>query len=39
MRAYIEEENKWLEMQKAYMDGQDFQLIEPWYIKQAGEYQ
>ncbi|MCH7730586.1 hypothetical protein IID21_03615 [Patescibacteria group bacterium] len=39
MRNYVEEENKWLDMQKTYMDSWDFQLIEPWYIKQAGEYQ
>jgi len=39
MRAYVEEEGKWLEMQKAYMDSRDFQLIEPWYIREAGEYQ
>lgn len=39
MENYVPEENKWLDMQKAYMDRWDFKLIEPWYIKQAGEYQ
>lgn len=39
MRAYIPEETKWLEMQQKYMNRLDFRLIEPWYIKQAGEYQ
>lgn len=36
---YIEEEDKWLGMQRSYMDRKDFKFIEPWYIKQAGEYQ
>lgn len=39
MRAYTKEEDKWLEMQKAHMNRWDFQLIEPWYIKEAAEYQ
>ena len=39
MRAYVEEENKWLDMQRAYMNRWDFNLIEPWYIQQAAEYQ
>lgn len=39
MNDYVPEENKWLDMQRAYMDRWDFKLIEPWYIKQAGEYQ
>ncbi len=39
LKVYVEKENKWLEMQKAYMDRWDFKLIEPGYIKQAGEYQ
>jgi len=39
MRSYVVEENKWLETQKKYMNRWDFQLIEPWYIKKAADYQ
>ncbi len=39
MRVYLEEENKWLEKQSTYVNRWDFQLLEPWYIKQAAEYQ
>lgn len=39
MRRYIEEETKWLEMDRKYLDRWDFKLIEPWYIKEGGEYQ
>ncbi len=39
MRKYVVEENRWLEMNKKYLDRWDFKLIEPWYIKQAGELQ
>jgi len=39
MGIYLEEENKWLEAQSAYINRWDFQLFEPWYIKQAAEYQ
>lgn len=39
MRAYIPEETKWLELQRQYLDRWDFKLIEPWYIKQAADYQ
>lgn len=39
MRKYIEEESKWLEMDRKYLDRWDFKLIEPWYIKDGGEYQ
>lgn len=39
MRAYVPEETKWLEMQKKFIDRWDYQLIEPWYIKEAGLYQ
>jgi len=39
MKAYVEEEDKWLEMQKLYTNRWDFKLIEPWYIKQAADYQ
>ncbi len=39
MKAYVEEESKWLEMQKEYMNRWDFVLVEPWYIKQAADYQ
>lgn len=39
MRKYIEEESKWLEIDRKYLDRWDFKLIEPWYIKEGGEYQ
>ncbi len=39
MRAYIPEETKWLEMQKKFIDRWDFQLLEPWYIREASGYQ
>ena len=39
MRAYVPEETKWLEMQQEFINRWDFKLIEPWYIKQASEYQ
>ncbi len=39
MRKYVEEESKWLDADKKYMNSWDFKLIEPWYMKQAGEYQ
>lgn len=39
MRAYIPEESKWLETQRKFIDRWDYQLIEPWYIKEAGEHQ
>jgi len=39
MRAYIKEENAWLEIQKRFINRWDYRLIEPWYIKQAAEYQ
>lgn len=39
MRNYFIEENKWLETQQKYMNRWDFQLIEPWYMKKAVEYQ
>lgn len=39
LKSYVEAENKWLEMQKAYIERWDFKLVEPWYIKQAAEYQ
>lgn len=39
MRQYVEEENKWLEIQGKFIDRWDFKLIEPWYLKLAGEYQ
>lgn len=39
LRAYVEEENKWLTMQNDYINRWDFQLIEPWYMKQAAQYQ
>lgn len=39
MRYYVVEENKWLEMDKRFIDRWDFQLIEPWYMKNAGYLQ
>ncbi len=39
MKTYVSEETKWLETQKKFMDSWDFKLIEPWYIKQAADYQ
>lgn len=39
MRSYVPEETKWLEINQKYLNRWDFKLIEPWYIKQAGEYQ
>lgn len=39
MQKYVEEENKWLEMQKKFGNRWDFQLIAPWYLKKAYEYQ
>lgn len=39
IRAYIPEETKWLEMQKKFINRWDYQLIEPWYIKESGVYQ
>ena len=39
MRLYLEEENKWLEAQSLYINRWDFKLFEPWYIKQAADYQ
>lgn len=39
MRTYVPEETKWLEMQKKFTDRWDFQLTEPWYIKEASVYQ
>jgi hypothetical protein len=39
MRKYIYEETKWLETQGNFINRQDYQLIEPSYLKLAGEYQ
>lgn len=39
MRKYVVEENKWLELNRRYLNQWDFKLLEPWYMKQAGEYQ
>lgn len=39
MRSYISTEDVWLAMDKKFTERWDFQLIEPWYIKQAGVYQ
>ncbi|MCJ7805004.1 hypothetical protein MUP35_04730 [Patescibacteria group bacterium] len=39
MRAYVPEEDKWLETDKKYINRWDFKLIEPWYVKEASVYQ
>ena len=39
MRAYVPEETKWLGMQKEFIERWDYQLIEPWYIREGGVYQ
>ena len=39
MRAYVPEEDKWLEAEQKYIHRWDFKLIEPWYIKEASVYQ
>jgi hypothetical protein len=39
MRSYVEEENKWLALQGDFMNDWEFKTFEPWYIKQAAEYQ
>lgn len=39
LQAYVPEEEKWLMMDKQLMRRWDFQLIEPWYIKQGAQYQ
>ena len=39
MEVYVEKESEWLDAQSAHINSWDFQLFEPWYIKQAGDYQ
>jgi hypothetical protein len=39
MRMYVVKENNWLDVNNKYLSQWDFKLIEPWYIKQAGELQ
>jgi len=39
MRKYVPEEDKWLAMDQTFINRWDFQLIEPWYIKQGSFYQ
>lgn len=39
MRKYVPEETNWLETNGKFISRWDFQLIEPWYLKQAGDYQ
>jgi len=39
MRDYVEKENNWLEMQGNFMNKWDFKLVEPGYLKEAGNYQ
>jgi hypothetical protein len=39
MRAYVTEEDKWLEVEKKYINRWDFKLIAPWYVKEVSIYQ
>lgn len=39
MDNYLEAEDNWLDKQSAYINRWDFQFFEPWYIKQAADYQ
>lgn len=39
VREYVPAEEKWLAMEKQYMDRWDFKLFMPWYIKQGSGYQ
>jgi len=39
MKSYVLEEDKWLEMNKKYINRWGFRLIEPWYVKEASIYQ
>lgn len=39
MKVYVDEENKWLVMQRSLLDRWDFRLIEPEYVQKAGDYQ
>lgn len=39
IREYSPKEDVWLKTQSAYINRWDFQLIEPWYVKEAGSYQ
>lgn len=39
MRAYVPEEDKWLEAENKFMNRWDFKFIEPWYLKEASVYQ
>ena len=39
LKDYAPKEVDWLKTQRKFLDRWDFQLFEPWYIKEAGEYQ
>lgn len=39
VREYIPEEERWLARQRSFLNRWDFQLVEPWYIKEAAELQ
>lgn len=39
IRDYAPKEDAWLKTQSAFVNRWDFQLIEPWYVKEAGVYQ
>ena len=39
MRSYVKEENEWLYLNDNYINGWDFKLIEPNYMKEVAGYQ
>lgn len=39
LRAYVPAEEKWLAKELEFMNRWDFQLFEPWYMKQGSKYQ
>lgn len=39
IRNYVPKEAEWLKTQRKFIDRWDFQLLEPWYIKESAEYQ
>lgn len=39
MRIYADAETKWLDEDRRFINRWDFQLLEPWYMKKAGQLQ
>lgn len=39
MKSYVEAEDRWLVMDKSFINRWDYKLIEPWYIQRAGYLQ